>query len=224
MPGMDGSGFLYQPLSRYLTSKGFDSSIEPLNPHKDKRAYIEHLEQQYSNEPVVLIAESYSGHIATELALRGNLEIEKLVIIASFLENPSKFTSLEKYLSMGLLRKPLLPKSILGHVLYGRDATDELILLFKQAMQDVSTEQLATRIADMRSLELPANKVSVPTVYIQGAKDWLVPAKNLESYQKVFTQLEVLQLDSPHLVAQAKAKECAEIIESFIKKTSSSVN
>lgn len=216
MPGMDGSGFLYRPLSRLLTDKGLTNTIEPLNPHKDKDAYIEFLEQKYAKEDLVLVAESYAGHIATQLAIRAKLKIKKLIIMASFLENPTKLTELEKYFSMSIIQKPLLPEKALGMALFGKGSSDELIGLFKDAMQDVTEQQLAQRISDMRTLELPKEKVSQPTLYIQATNDWLVPARNLASYQKVYTNLSVTQLKATHLAAQGNARECAELIENFL--------
>ncbi len=218
MPGMDGSGFLYQPLSRLLTQKGLDNTIEPLNPHQDKHAYTQYLEQKYRDNNLVLVAESYAGHIATQLAIRGNLHIEKLIIMASFLENPTKLTELEKYFSMNIIKKPPLPEKALAKALFGKGGNDELMALFKQAMQDVTEQQLAGRIKDMRTLTLPTQKVNQKTLYIQATDDWLVPAKNLKSYQQCFENLTVKKLKGTHLIAQGNAQECANLIDDFIKK------
>ncbi|NVJ65246.1 MAG: alpha/beta hydrolase [Gammaproteobacteria bacterium] len=216
MPGMDGSGFLYQPLSQLLTKQGLDNHIEPLNPHTDKYAYMDYLEDKYQGHKLALVAESYAGHIATQLAIRGNLQIEKLVIMASFLENPTKLTELEKYFSMSIIQSPPLPEKALAHALFGKTSETELLALFKQAMQDVSSEQLSQRISDMRSLELPIEKVHQSTLYIQASDDWLVPARNLTSYQKVFTNLTIEKVKATHLVAQGRAKKCCELIQQFL--------
>lgn len=216
IPGMDGSGFLYQPLSKLLSEKGFDNVIEPLNPHIDKQAYIEFLENKYQGQDLVLVAESYGGHIATKLAIRNRLSIKKMVIMASFLKNPTMLTELEKYLSIDIIHKPKLPEAALGIALFGKKSNKELIELFKQAMQDVTPEQLKQRIQDMRTLELPNEQVDIPTLYIQASDDFLVPARNLKSYQKVFIKLSVEKLKATHMVAQGNAQECADLIEEFI--------
>ncbi len=216
MPGMDGSGFLYQPLSELLSNKGLSNVIEPLNPHQDKHAYIEYLEDKYADEDLVLVAESYAGHIATKLAIRANLNIKKLVIMASFLENPTKLTELEKYFSMNIIKNPILPEKVLGMTLFGSGSNSRLIQLFKEAMQDVTEKQLAQRISDMRTLQLPEENIGQPTLYIQASNDWLVPARNLESFKKIYSNLSVKQLKATHLVAQGNAQECAESIRDFL--------
>ncbi len=217
MPGMDGSGFLYQPLSQFLSDKGLDHVIEPLNPYADKKAYIKYLEHKYHDQSVVLIAESYSGHIATELALAGNLKIRKIVIMASFLENPTNLTELEKYLSMDIIKNPFIPDKALGFALFGNNSNKVLIDLFKKAMQDVTTEQLASRIRDMRSLKLPKKTIEIPTLYIQASHDWLVPAKNYLSYEKVFRNITLSKLEGTHLIAQGKAQECCKLISDYLE-------
>ncbi|WP_251358083.1 serine aminopeptidase domain-containing protein [Kangiella sp. TOML190] len=218
MPGMDGSGLLYQPLGEKLQQLELPFVIEPLNPHQDKWAYIEYLEQKYPAQPLVLVAESYAGHIATLMAIRGNLDIQKIVLMATFLETPTKLTQLEKLLPTSLIQKPPLPNLLLGKALFGKNSSQELLDLFFQAMDDVSSEQLSERIRDMRHLTAPTEQLSIPALYIQASDDWLVPARNYQPFKKVFTHLGFSQLNGSHLIAQTQPRQCAFLIESFVKK------
>lgn len=219
MPGMDGSGVLYQPLSQSLSELGYESIVEPLNPHIDKWAYIEHLEKVYSEKSLVLIAESYSGHIAALLASRGHLNIKKIIVMASFLEQPTKLTKLESLLPARLIQKPPLPNLLLGKALFGKHSRPELLELFHKAMSDVDPAQLSQRIQDMHHLSLPDDSISLPTLYIQATDDWLVPARNYESFKQVFKHLAFSQLKGSHLIAQTQPEKCAFLIDSFIKNT-----
>ncbi len=220
MPGMDGSGLLYQPLSAKLKRLGLEHQIEPLNPHQDKWAYIDYLEQKYSSQtqPLALVAESYAGHIATQIAIRGKLNIQKMVLMATFLQKPTRLTQLEKLLPTSLIQKPPLPNLLLGKALFGKNSNQELLDLFFQAMDEVTSNQLTQRIRDMRQLTAPNEQLSTPALYIQASDDWLVPARNYQPFKKVFSNLGFSQLNGSHLIAQTQAEKCAFLIDSFVSK------
>lgn len=90
LPGMDGTGELFQPFIRYLDEA---VSVEVIcYPRGKELAYAEvasHVRtMQPRTEPITLIAESFSGPIALRLMRHPSLNIQTLVLICSFASYP----------------------------------------------------------------------------------------------------------------------------------------
>jgi len=92
LPGLDGTGDLFKPFIEALR-KDFDLKVisYPKDQKLDYPVLVELVESQLDpNQPIHILAESFSGVIALKLLERNNLKIEKLILVASFISTPKK--------------------------------------------------------------------------------------------------------------------------------------
>ena len=92
LPGLDGTGTLFKPLSDVLPS-----TIESLvisYPPDEKLSYTELtayvMDRLPTDEAYVLLGESFSGPIAYEIALRQPRNMHAVIFVASFLTPPQR--------------------------------------------------------------------------------------------------------------------------------------
>jgi len=52
----------------------------------------------------------------------------------------------------------------------------------------------------------------VPTCYLQGTRDRLVPARCAAAFATLAAKLEVIAIDGPHMLLQARPAECWQAI------------
>ncbi|MFT5181924.1 MAG: pimeloyl-ACP methyl ester carboxylesterase, partial [Alphaproteobacteria bacterium] len=94
LPGLDGTGRLFTPLQKAL-----DPNFQTLvfsYPPDDQLGYdglCSKVERELPETPYVIVAESFSGPIALEIASRKPPGLQALVLSASFAENPRPWLS-----------------------------------------------------------------------------------------------------------------------------------
>lgn len=219
LPGLDGSGILFEPLAKVLAELNCDYAIEPINNHKSNHHYMAHLECHYRHEDIILVGESYSSHIATRLALKGNLTIKGIVIVAGFLTNPSWLTYPALKLPVKMIIHPPLPKALLARALFSDKADDHrLLALFNRAITSVDPQVIKQRIRDIIKLEHPKASSEIPCLYIKALKDKLVAKNSYRNFESIFSHCEIKEIATSHFVAQTHAQDCAEYIQQFTEK------
>ena len=82
-------------------------------------------------------------------------------------------------------------------------------------------------MARMRAV-LAANSVAafaragVPTLYLQGTEDALLPPSCVDEVRRLAPQTRVVKLVAPHCVLQCAATDAAEVIGEFVRSLSPS--
>lgn len=215
LPGLDGTGELFTPLINQL-----DSSIETQIITYDlntKQTYDELTQYVLSNLPkeeFVLLAESFSGPIAYQVASIRPKELKSLIIVASFLERPKP--TLLKLLTLmpsKLLTLPL-PTFIIRFFFLGFIVKSEIILLFKMSIRKVSSGVIHFRLKELLKLRFEDcyKKIHMPTIYIQATDDKLVSSTAFNDWEVVSKNIQLFQVQGEHFILQSNPVKCAEII------------
>ncbi|MBC8026710.1 MAG: alpha/beta hydrolase [Steroidobacteraceae bacterium] len=220
LPGMDGTGELFDPLLDALPVR-IDTTVVR---YPDRAAsYAEHeaiaRAELPKNQPYVLLGESFSGPVAVQIAASAPANLRGLILCASFLTRPHKALEwLRPFVSFASPK--LLPSFVAQRSLLGRFATEELRAAQTRALAHVSSPTLTSRLRAMADVDARAamRAVAVPTLYLQATEDRVVDARFAGEYAQCAKHPSILKLEGPHLLLQSNAAGSAEAIERFIDK------
>jgi len=221
LPGLDGTGLLFKPLLEQTPSSDLFSIFPLIQEPIGYQPQIEFLEKEIGDTEVILVAESYSGYIAYELACRGNIGIKHIVFAASFLAPPSFLIKFVNILPLGLIKSQLLPYWILNDFLFGNKGNRELESRFYRSINSVSHRVLMRRLKNISELKSPTKTLQIPCTYIKAESDRLVNANSAKIFEKVCTNLTIKRVEGGHFVLQSNPKTCFGIINRVIALKSS---
>jgi pimeloyl-ACP methyl ester carboxylesterase len=214
LPGLDGTGILFKPLTDIL-SKDIDIKVisYPTVYKVSYRGLVEFVMKQLPNEDFILVAESFSGPIAYEIALRKPKTIKSVIFTASFLENPRRHVlQLTRFLPMKLIFALPMPDFVVKHFFLGSSADEQLINLFRQSVRKVSPSVLSYRLKAIGKLSVIQKACDVNAIYIQASNDKLVPDSSVEIFKKMCKNLNIFRVQGTHCILQTNPLACAEII------------
>lgn len=218
LPGMDGTGILFEALYKEL--QRFDVISLPL-PDEGPQDYISlscRIRSRLPNEDFVLVAESFSGGIAAQLSQQSIPYMKGVIFVASFLSSPnSLFTYLASLLPLGSLLDLPLGVAIGGSILFNRTEESADIAQLKCVLNGVPELILKSRLKVISQLRYDGFTSLIPTVYIGAKNDRLVPNKKTEDFKKAYRNITFVLIDGPHFILQAKPKACASAIESAVE-------
>ena len=217
IPGMDGTGALFDP---FIESAPV--GIEVISLPLIQRSYAgyedqaRHIIGSIGDQPVVLVAESYSGMVAYNMLKIGCSNIQHIVFAASFISRPSRLASIAKYLPVGILKNRAVPEVLVGRLLFGGFSTPQLIKLFYGSLNSVDNDILKSRICQIAMLPVPSMPINVPCTYIRPKGDILVSKRAIESFQNLCQKLAVCEVDGTHFVLQTNPGQCWQVVQSAI--------
>lgn len=217
LPGMDGTGSLFEPLLPLLPAA---LSTQVISYPPDQRlGYAPLTElvlaQLPRHEPFALLGESFSGPVAAAVAARSTPVA--LVLVCSFVTNPHP--------SLRMLR-PLLPwlpspGAVMGPLslaLMGAHATPELRTALARALGQVDPAVLKFRAAAALQADARASLAAVrcPVLYLQATQDRVVPRRCLAEVLGVRPDTELSAIEGPHFLLQTQPAACARALASFL--------
>lgn len=211
LPGLDGTGDLFKPFTEVLPSSII---VQVINYDlKNKQSYndlVNYVISSLPKEDFILLAESFSGPIAYQIALRKPRQLKSLILVATFLENPRPL--LLKFIPNSRIFSLPIPTLIIKLFFLGFSAKTEIIDLFKTTIKKVSPNVIVYRLKEIAQLETFNKSFELRTIYIQASNDKLIPNKSLRSWQKICKNFNVFQVNGNHFILQASPIRCAEII------------
>lgn len=218
LPGMDGTGILFEPLIRALPKNL--SPIVQAYPGDVPLSYEELLPHVQSAlpmaEPFILLAESFSGPPALRIAATNPPGLKGVILCASFIYNPTRFPK-----SCRRLIQPFVfgrwPAWLGARALvagYSKPAVFELV---QRAHKLVTPAVLAARARAITvvNAEDALAACRLPILYIAGSRDRLVPKRNPTRIQCVNPGVKIVTLPAPHLVLQNAPEAAAKVIAQF---------
>ena len=224
LPGMDGTGDLFEPLKQAM---GPHAVIDVVRyPGQQVLGYDE-LEplvraQLPTQEPFVLLGESFSGPLAISIAASRPAGLRGLILCCSFARRPKP--------AMAMLRAGLLELSMslvhsramrvpMRHLLLGRAASPHLAGLLQASLKQVSVAVMTRRMKEVQRVNVVdgLSRVHVPAMYLQARQDRVVPKQAAAIIQRKLSALRVVKLDGPHGLLQASPAAAAEAIENFCR-------
>lgn len=214
LPGLDGTGLLFSPLTRAFGYRCRTTSLS-FSTETTLDEYIDSVSARLPNHRVLLLAESFSGPIALGLLARFPGRFQAAILSATFARSP--FTS---FLGMNTV---LFGNTTLESILLSRFCTvDEVPTEVQKIVNEVSgiipEEVIKKRlhsmdIFDVRSL-LP--RISAPVLYLAGLKDKLISANLRAELFENIPRICFKGIDGPHLLLQTQAETCANTIINFL--------
>jgi len=216
LPGMDGTGILFGSLQKHLAKKVTTEIISyPTSKFLAYKQLIEYVTKKLPHgEKYLLVAESFSGPIAKELAFNNSTDLKGIVFLASFICCPRKLLKIIQHLPLQMLLRLPIPNKIIRLILLGKEASHESIDEFRQVLKLVSPSILTQRLKEIarHKCDMMESKSNCPCWYIQASNDKLIPSNAIKSIRLVFPKIEVVVIDGSHFIAQVEPKKCAKQI------------
>jgi pimeloyl-ACP methyl ester carboxylesterase len=212
LPGMDGTGELSAP---YL---GVDPAALPIGYPRDQALGYDELERwlrpRLPEEPFVVVAESFSGPLGVRLAADPPPGMRGLVLVATFVLNPSPIPSAFPVLDL-LFRVPP-PRWVVGRYLVGEPALAEAVC---RAIATVRPAVMAHRARQILTLDArePLGRCQVPALYLRAARDRLVGERSAREIAALVPSCRQHVLDTPHLLLQSAPAQAAARIQEFVQ-------
>jgi pimeloyl-[acyl-carrier protein] methyl ester esterase len=216
LPGLDGTGRLFARLQPLL-APALGARVVSF-PADRALGYQELLaELEVPSGPFAIVAESFSGPLGVLLASRHAERVRGLVLVASFVRNPTTLTRIGAALGPRLFRARL-PDMALRWALLGMSASDDEVSDVRAAVESVDPAVLTHRLRELTRVDMTREfrSSSVPTLYLAGGRDRLVGTDVTKEVRRLRPDLLARVLDAPHLVLQRAPTEAASLINEFL--------
>lgn len=219
LPGLDGTGNLLQ-LPKENLKEYFDTRIISY-PHNEELTYFElanHIEKLLPKEEnFYLLAESFGGALALELAIRKPLQVKGLILSATFSKNPVLLPSLALHFSKVPYIK-YLPLPLLDYIFSSYKSTSQVVKKLQSTLKGLNYDVINYRIKEVLNLKDNSrlSEIKVPILYLQGKYDNIILPLAYLHIKKVLPQTHKVEIDSGHMVLQCKPLECATLIKQFV--------
>jgi pimeloyl-[acyl-carrier protein] methyl ester esterase len=220
LPGMDGTGLLFDPLVEVLPR-----TLEPVivsYPPNELLGYGELLDivdrALPQDTPFVLLGESFSGPLALMAAAARPRGLVAVVLCASFARSPMPWFPRALH---ALLRSPvfdLTPSLARSAVLLGPNATPRVRALLRQALGLVESRVIAARARAILGVDVTRELAAcpVPILYLRAAADRLVSVGSWRLVAACRPDAREVVLPGPHLLLQTHPVEAVAAIERFL--------
>ncbi|MCP3850068.1 MAG: hypothetical protein GY694_07510 [Gammaproteobacteria bacterium] len=221
LPGMDGTGILFQPflnsVSNGISTKVIHYPCDQELSYNELTNYVQ--KQLPKDKEYVLLAESFSGPIAYKLANNENLKA--IIFVASFIQLPNKLLAVSKVLPLSFFIPRQLPNVILKFLL-GPLASKEIYNLVNESLAKVKKHVFSFRLREMA--KLPKNNVATinKSIYIQAISDNLVSEEHADKIKQVSKESKQYKVEGSHFILQVNPDKCSEIVQNEINLLTSS--
>ncbi len=219
---MDGTGRLFGPLVAALPrvvhavpvtypgdhSFGYRELLPLVGAHSAGRAYV-------------VLGESFSGPLALLHAATRPQNLQAVVLVASFAKNPTPRGLTPLLSALGAMPfRITAPKAIVRFLLTGFDAPTELVRDAADVMRRSAPGALAHRLRAVFDVDVrdQLSEVDVPVLYLLGTRDRLVGRRGLRCLRESLPNMQVMELDAPHLLLQRRPAEAAGAIVTFLRE------
>jgi pimeloyl-ACP methyl ester carboxylesterase len=217
LPGLDGTGELFAPLLQEL-GDDFPASVVRYGAELTFDEYVESAGKALPDE-CVLIAESFSGPVAIAVAARHPAKLRCLVLCTTFAVSPFRtLLRAAKFVPKRLFRPSLLLPSMVDYFCFSgasisvRPSPDAVVGTVPPAIIRARLACLAA--TDVRPL-LP--RITTPVLYLRASNDRIVSSRHALELTSLLPNVKVTEIDGPHLLLQARPRECAAAITEFVQ-------
>ena len=226
LPGLDGTGVLFAPLLRVLPSH-FSTQVISYPPkellsYADLLRYVQ--ERVPAGEAYVLLAESFSGPLALELAATHPPNLKAIVLCATFVSNPARFPSRLSPL-IGKFAFGLEPPAFFIKKYLLGEAPDDLVESFRSVLRSVSPAVLAQRVRSVLRVDAreAVKKCQLPVLYLVARQDKVIKRRGLAELRILKPEMEVIEVEGPHLLLQQAPERCIKAIDEFVSRVMRSI-
>jgi pimeloyl-ACP methyl ester carboxylesterase len=220
LPGLDGSGHLFEPFSNALPR---DIPISVMGyPAAGPNAYADLLPLVRSGippGPFVLLGWSFSGPLALTLAAESPAGLRGVVLVASFASNPHPWATPFRFLiSAGLVR--LFPAASQVKALLGGYSSPDVRERLARAHASVGPQALAQRLRAVLGVDVRESlqRCQVPILYLASRRDQVVPKRVIRSMLRIAPAITVKVIDGPHMALITNPVQAAREVASFLRE------
>lgn len=219
LPGMDGTGELFQPFISAIDDKFVVKVVtypdfEPLG-YSDLEPIVR--SALPTDGPFVILGESFSGPVAISVAASHPRGLIGLILCCTFTRNPRP-----RLRSLGFLIGALPVGSFfirgVGVALLGRFSTRALREMFLKAVINVAPETLRARLRSVLGVDVTRElaAVEVPILYLRAEADAVVPVAAGELIKSIQSGTKLVEIDAPHCLLQAAPRKAAQVVGEFV--------
>ncbi|UUY08119.1 alpha/beta fold hydrolase [Pseudomonas sp. J452] len=220
LPGLNGSNRLFAPLLPWLDDVPVVALQLPAQGPQDSDSLVTTLLPQLGDSPFILLGESFSGHLAYQLALRQPPGLRGVIFAAAFLRRPHPLLALSRYLP--LPKRLLSNDQLLQLFCVGRKANPALLTLLREEIRQLPDTLLRARLHSLACLQEPGQPLAVPALHLWPQQDRLVSRNAAASLSRHCSDLRQIALEGPHFILQSRAEACAQAIKEFVAELDAS--
>ncbi|MGB0835934.1 MAG: alpha/beta fold hydrolase [Psychrobium sp.] len=214
LPGLDGTGLLFNELLAFMPDNVVRDVIvldELVGNSISEHARM--LATRYDNsEELLVVAESFSGRLAYELALLIPQQVKHLIFVASFISRPIGIARFAQYLPSFSLKDRSFNRFILKLLGFANlCSTEQLDAVFK-SLSMAEFSNLKWRLRQISNMRKVTRKLPVAATYIRPSKEHLVGLNAVNHIEETFQSFEMRVLEGGHFIAQFQPQKCVQII------------
>lgn len=215
IPGLDGTGLLFEPFLKLL-----DNTIEVTVINLNELSYellVDDIVAKMRGSKYILLAESFGGHIAYEVAKRVPNQVDRVIVAASFLSRPTWLTSLRRCLPLRLIKTQAFPGKLVNKLTFGNCASKALIASFYTALNEIDNEIIRQRLELVHLLKFERQKVAVPCTYVAAKSDYLISKNCYKEFEYAFSNFDKFEVEGGHFIVQSNPIFFAKLINHIEK-------
>lgn len=213
LPGLDGTGILFEPLTSTAPS-GITPLVIPL---PELGAYDELFHAILPQLPAgrfAVLGDSFSGPLALAIARAFPDRVVALILCNTFVSPP--VTRLLRFFPWSLFFRLPKPSFILRWFFVGRNASADLVSAVRSAITTTPRSVLAARMRAVFSLpKADFRHIEAPMLVLSGKRDAFV-RPNLRELEQIGSRVVHKWIDAPHLLLQAAPVEAWREIATFL--------
>lgn len=220
LPGMDGTGKLLRRFCQAAPDSHAVSAIAlPAKRMDGFRSLARHVANELPiDERVLLVAESFSGPIAVNVAADYHDRVIGIVLVATFVDPPTPFVA--RLVPWNLVFRCPLPRLAARIALVGKDASNDDIREIRNAVRDVPPAVMSDRVKQLITLDETASlkKCRCPLLYLRATADRLVPERCWRTIRALRPDAKLAEIEGPHFILQQKPREVWRHITEFTRE------
>lgn len=221
LPGLDGTGKLFEPFIKQFPNSSritvIPYPVEQHIPFKQLDDYI--IPFLPTEEPLAILGESFSGPVALRLATRNDIDVQNVILVATFAKYPESFLkTVSKWLPLSLLLRLPIPDFVIRRYCFGSASNKGLIALLRDSIKENMPNILAMRAHDGSNVDVTEllSKVTAPCLYIAPSNDMLVPSCAINYLKIHLPDMDVVTIQGAHFILQVQPKACYEVVNRFL--------
>lgn len=213
LPGLDGTGMLFEPLLEALPSHIKTKVVRYSSELSQSYAELEkYVITELPDEDYILLGESFSGRIAYNIASRNPENLVSVIFVASFIDSPCKILNiLLSVAPLKILLRKRVP-NVVAKWLLGRKIEKDKIELLRNALSSVRPEVLKYRIKAVCGMSPPTVSCESKAIYILPTNDYLVPKGAERKIKTMCKKMRTHTVSGTHFILQSNPEACAKII------------
>lgn len=218
LPGLHGTRGLFGPLLKAIPPEYPRVVVGyPCEQALGAEELLRYVDDQAPREgPLIVVGESFSGPVATELAARRGQQVRLLVLSASFVSAPMPRWLC--HLGAMVANRGPRPLFVVRHSLSVPAGSDEMVRKIRTEAQSNSPQVMASRLRLVAQCDARAalRRCSAPVLYLHGRSDRVVGRRSMEQVRQIRPDTRVVQFDCGHMILQFRPKEAWAAIAAAI--------